>query len=202
MISPLLQAKLSDYLGKKPLAELMEGFPEEMIKKATRYRQAADQYRYALGRELLRKGMAKFGENEEVLDRITYTEQGKPILPNIWFSITHSGNYVCCMISSEGPIGLDVEVVQPLDKPEHLRDWFTAAEWQWIQQSTDPLRNLYLLWTKKEALLKAIGCGLSGLGKIKYDADEQMYFEGFRKKWTIKDLGFSEEEGVVGHVCY
>ena len=79
MISPVLQARLSDYLGKKPLEDLMEGFPEEMIAKAHRYRQAADAYRFVLGRRLLRSGMAQLGKQENVLDQITYTDLGKPL---------------------------------------------------------------------------------------------------------------------------
>ena len=202
MISPILNARLSDYIGVEPLGELLRGFPDEMIEKARRYRQEADAYRFVLGRRLLQKGAREIGYSENVLEQITYSDLGKPLLNDVWFSISHSGDWVLCVISTEGPIGIDVETVRPIDQPSHLRSWFTDEEWAQIQQASDPLRELYHWWTKKEALLKAVGCGLSGLESIQFIGEEQVRMKGEEKIWTVKDLGFSTEDKIVGHICY
>lgn len=202
MISPILSARLSEYIGVKPLEELMRGFPNEMIEKANRYRQEADAYRYVLGRRLLQKGIQEIGYSGNVLEQITYSDLGKPLLDDVWFSISHSEDWILCVISTEGPIGIDVEAIRPMDKPSQLRSWFSDDEWAQIQRAPDPLRALYHWWTKKEALLKAVGCGLSGLESIQFIGENQVRMKGEEKIWTVKDLGFSNEEQIVGHICY
>ena len=77
---------------------------------------------------------------------ITESESGKPQTAGAFFSISHSGDFVGCVVSDR-EVGLDMERIRPV--PARLGraldgKWQTAEEfWQ--------------LWTRREAALKCRG---------------------------------------------
>lgn len=85
---------------------------------------------------------------------------GKPYLPaypGFHFSLSHSGNLVVCAISSV-PVGVDLELPRTLRSGIAAR-WFSPEEQALL---TDIPSAFFDLWMAKEAVLKEIGCGLSG----------------------------------------
>ena len=90
---------------------------------------------------------------------------GKPILLNphgIYFNISHSGNWVVCAIDDDGPVGVDVEVIKPIDLA--IAERFFSSE-EYISLINQPeelqLKYFFLIWTLKESYIKAEGKGLS-----------------------------------------
>ena len=104
---------------------------------------------------------------------------GKPFLadppvPGLDFNLSHSGALVACAISTQGPVGVDVEVWdRPLPAADLARQWFTPAEAAWVARDPDRARLRFLaLWTLKEACLKLTGQGLAGgLDRISFTPD-------------------------------
>jgi 4'-phosphopantetheinyl transferase len=98
------------------------------------------------------------------------TEEGKPYLrsgPS--FNLSHSGHLVVLAFGHEGRVGVDVEQVRP------LRDLGGLARASFAKDEIDALLALpgdeqipafFRIWTRKEAMLKALGCGLGGLESI------------------------------------
>ena len=84
---------------------------------------------------------------------IRKTEDGKPYLPNnnLYISISHSSNLVCCALS-ETPIGIDIERIRPIST-ETKNHICTPEEREYLN-TTDSDRRFFELWTKKEALYK------------------------------------------------
>ncbi|MDD3266837.1 MAG: 4'-phosphopantetheinyl transferase superfamily protein [Burkholderiales bacterium] len=96
---------------------------------------------------------------------IQYSSSGKPYfyLPNgskANYNISHSGDYVILAIShADGyNVGIDIEQIDANCNYNEL----SSIVFSDIEQSVVANHNdFYKLWTKKESLLKAIGCGFS-----------------------------------------
>ena len=107
------------------------------------------------GRALLRRALADGGASPDFAVEID--ANGKPFLPDapdFHFSIAHCGNRVVCAVS-DVPVGCDLERERVL-KRDISRRICSNAERAAVRSNTD----LFMLWTGKEAVLKAIGLGL------------------------------------------
>lgn len=97
--------------------------------------------------------------------RVTRNEQGRPELlsPNkVDFSVSHTDGAVGVAAVEGGHVGFDLERDRPLGTTgDHLQRAFDRAEWDTITSAANPRLMLLRLWTMKEALLKAIGIGLT-----------------------------------------
>lgn len=81
------------------------------------------------------------------------------------FNLSHSGARALIGLAPSGEIGVDVEVMKPIDELDALaRQNFTASEHAEVRAAVDEaaaLRVFLAVWTRKEACLKALGSGLS-----------------------------------------
>ncbi len=86
-----------------------------------------------------------------------YNDIGKPFLSsNLSISNAYSDNLLSISLSVNNFIGLDVERILPINLAEY-QFYFTKKEWIWMNND---LMKFYTLWTKKEALAKALGIGM------------------------------------------
>jgi hypothetical protein len=76
-----------------------------------------------------------------------------------WVSIAHSPNAVAAAVSTEGRIGIDVEVRSPYD-PDVGNLVLTPRQQSSVEGSVDPEDLFLRLWTRKEAIGKALGVGI------------------------------------------
>jgi 4'-phosphopantetheinyl transferase len=76
------------------------------------------------------------------------------------FSIAHSGGLVIAAGTIKGKVGVDVEKISTLGI-EDYEDQLTFREWEHINNSSDRLKAFFNIWTKKEALVKAMGFGIN-----------------------------------------
>ena len=92
---------------------------------------------------------------------------GKPALtrPTSWhFSLSRSADIVVISVAEGVPIGVDIEMHRAIPDALMLAARnFTPAECEELTSLTGTERDMAFLrcWTRKEACLKAIGCGLS-----------------------------------------
>lgn len=80
------------------------------------------------------------------------------------FNLSHSGRWAAVAISPRGRVGIDVEVVRPMtDLWGVARSVFTPAECEVLAPLADAARVVPFFrgWTRKEALLKASGLGIT-----------------------------------------
>ena len=80
--------------------------------------------------------------------------------PNLQFSVSHSGD--CCMLAlrRDHAIGVDIEKLRELPQAAAIaQSYFTAAESECSAalQGTAQRDAFFLLWTHKEATVKALG---------------------------------------------
>ncbi len=87
----------------------------------------------------------------------------KPYLsshPSVFFNVTHSGDYAIIAIA-KSPIGVDIEYVnKDFDFKEILPNIFNKIEIDEVDNSNDKHLTFYRFWTRKEAIVKAIGNGI------------------------------------------
>lgn len=91
------------------------------------------------------------------------SKNGKPYLcnfENIHFNLSHSGDYVVCIISDK-PVGIDIqEIITPEDLL--MRRVCSDKEYEQIIESKDINNEFTKLWVQKEAVLKKSGIGING----------------------------------------
>ncbi len=90
-------------------------------------------------------------------DGIRFGEFGKPVIPGgSEFSLTHSGNFAALAVNN-APVGLDIETIAPVRRAAERA--LTPEEREYM--TGDCERRFAYLWTRKEAVLKCTGAGLS-----------------------------------------
>ncbi len=132
------------------------------------YRKRLDKFRFKkdssisiLGKLILRSCLRK--EFDFIWDmNFLITKYGRPYIPNanFDFNISHSKNLVVCAIVRNGRIGIDTEYIKDVDHTEFY-NCFTREEIEKIESASNPLPVFYECWTRKEAILKALGTGLN-----------------------------------------
>lgn len=131
--------------------------------RAERYHQQKDQNRFTVGRGMLRQVLSYYtgcppGEIE-FLKGIN----NKPFIDHpvpVEFNLSYSHDYIFVGIASEA-IGVDIEYINPqFDYNLLLEACFMDPEIKTIVNSPSPRQEFFLLWTRKEALLKATALGL------------------------------------------
>jgi len=140
-------------------SRMLSLLPSSLYEKITAYKNWQDRQSRILSKWLLAKMLDHFHINHSLND-LKYTSFHKPYFDGDFdFSIAHSGDMVICAGIMNGNIGIDVERMSDIDLPDY-QDHLTAQEWDHIHHSAEPTLAFYQIWTKKEALLKAIGRGI------------------------------------------
>lgn len=129
--------------------KILSGLPEDLRKKALRYRKEDDQLR-SIGSSFL---LLKASKGYEV----HYSKEGKPFVDGeLYFNISHSGDYVV-LAEADSPVGVDVERVADIGINDGLKNIaLTEREKLWVK---DSLLRFYVVWTRKESLIKCEGGG-------------------------------------------
>lgn len=100
-----------------------------------------------------------FGISE--LPEINVTEHGKPYFAgrlDIRFNLSHSGEYVACVISSECDVGVDIQLVRRCDMRSAKRV-FSKAVYAELERAGESERNERFteLWVLHESSVKLPG---------------------------------------------
>lgn len=132
--------------------------------RADRFLQPLDRQRFVLGRSLWRKLAGHVSGQHPEQITLVIGPHGKPNWPNEYgwcVNLAHAGNWVVLVLAKTA-VGIDVEHVQPgFDYKSLINTVFSRQEQAYIDQHAEPLHAFYDLWTRKEALVKATGLGLS-----------------------------------------
>jgi len=149
-------------LPAREFQELCSVIPEIWRRKIFAFARWKDAHLSLFGKLLLKQGLEDIWDDQFELNDIQYTEFGKPYLAGCSdFSISHSERTVVCLFSerTDERIGIDIEFIKPIDLDDYA-SIFSKEEFQVIKKSDRFLEDFYSCWTKKEAIVKAVGCGL------------------------------------------
>lgn len=134
--------------------------PENLQQKINRYRRWQDQHASLLSYLLLRKVLMLRGYHQDYLTQLRQETHGRPFIDNIIdFNISHSGEYVVCAIASHIRLGIDIELIRPIEVMD-FKNYMTSYQWQDITQPTISCEKFFDYWTIKESVMKADGRGL------------------------------------------
>ena len=143
--------------------------PDE-LERANRFKFSKYRNRYISGRGALRVILAKYLGRDAPELQFHYLENGKPILAEdlaragIHFNLAHTGDLALVGVTRIGRLGVDVESVRPIKNVDELvARFFSPRENVLFQKLPDGQKPeaFFNLWTRKEAMLKATGEGIT-----------------------------------------
>ena len=145
-----------------------EYLSESECARADRFKHISDCNCYVAVHALLRIELSKLMGIKPKSIRIAVSESGKPFISDfdLTFSLSRTKNMFAFVIGKHDQIiGIDIEQIKPvIDFKNISLNYFSLEEHQWIssfKNAEDQKRTFFEIWTRKEALLKALGVGLS-----------------------------------------
>jgi 4'-phosphopantetheinyl transferase len=160
------QAQLDD--PNCEISCLYETLTSDEQDRAARFHFERHRRRFIVARGILRILIARYIGVKAGDIRFEYSAKGKPSLaePRVeGFScnLSHSGDLALYAFVVGVPIGVDVEIIRPVEYMDAIaKRFFSPLEYDLLQQvsSCDRLEAFYNCWTRKEAYIKAEGLGL------------------------------------------
>ena len=124
--------------------------------------------RFAVSRAVLRMLLQSYLSQPHETIEFHYGKQGKPFLANketdLEFNLSHSHDLIAYGFARGFPIGVDIEYINPHILRHGLENAalssFERAQFQQLDHE-QKIMAFYRAWTRKEAILKADGSGLS-----------------------------------------
>ncbi|MGC1630553.1 MAG: 4'-phosphopantetheinyl transferase superfamily protein [Gelidibacter sp.] len=157
----LYKIQLSEYQELVP--DLIHFLSTSEHHRANRYHFEKDKNRFVICRALLKFLLAEHLDLEIAQILLDIDSNKKPYFaahPSVFFNVSHAGDYALIAIT-KSPIGVDIEYVnKSFDYKEILPNICSITEIDEVNQSTDKPLSFYKLWTRKEAIVKAIGKGI------------------------------------------
>lgn len=153
-------------LEEELLSTLYSVLNKEEQQRAARYHFERDRKRFIAARGLLRYILSTYLNKAAADILFQYGPQGKPYVVDtaLQFNVSHSDDRILIGIGHHHPLGIDVEhITRTVEIVDIATRFFTANEAQQINalSGNAQRRAFFNVWTRKEALLKAIGSGLS-----------------------------------------
>lgn len=171
--------------------------------RGERFTNSAAASRFVAGRWLLRSALAAVVDVPPEEVRLEYGEHGKPALADppaagLAFNLSHSGD-LAAMALARGRIGIDIERVRSLSDMSRLavriltRSESAAYEALPVHAR---LPAMIAAWARKEAVLKALGTGISGsLSSVEVSVDPTLEEEfvavasdAVPERWSVRAL--------------
>jgi 4'-phosphopantetheinyl transferase len=131
---------------------------------------------FVVGRGLLRVLVGRYLGVPAAEVRFSYSAFGRPWVPDpdsrpaLQFSVSHSGTEIVMAFARTARIGIDIERIRTdADCDAIAARFFAPAERAALSSLAlaDRVDAFFACWTRKEAVLKAVGLGISGgLGRL------------------------------------
>lgn len=157
----LYKIELLKYRELVPI--LISVLSESELNRANGYYFEKDKNRFIICRALLKFFLAKHVGLDIDKINLEVDSNKKPYLPNhssVFFNISHAGDYGLIAIAKY-PVGVDIEYInKEFNYKEILQNVFNKNEIESIENSNDKQQTFYKFWTRKEAIVKAIGKGI------------------------------------------
>jgi 4'-phosphopantetheinyl transferase len=145
----------------------------ELLSEEEKYREGqfatdALRKRFTISRAVLRMLLQSYLSQPNAVIEFLYGKQGKPSLANqsigLEFNLSHSHDLIIYGFARGFPIGVDIEYINPNILCHNLENAVLSvsekARFHQLDQD-QKVMAFYRAWTRKEAVLKADGIGLS-----------------------------------------
>ena len=152
------------------LSEFSSVLSIEERTKAQRYKFPKDHDRFVIQRGLLRHLLSRYLPVSPAEHKFTRGPRGKPELVaapgavRLQFNVSHSCSMALYAFSQVVAVGVDIELIWPIEDLDNIaRNFFAPCEAASLRTlfGTDKLEAFFNCWTRKEAILKATGQGIS-----------------------------------------
>lgn len=129
----------------------------EAIGSGRRYQQ------YVTGHNLIRSALDIVAPGWSMVSDIGHQRDQAPVLEGqgankLWFNISHSQGLCGCLVSTLGPVGLDIELpARRRNVIELAKTYFSEVEADYLSELPEASMQaeFYRLWTLKESYIKA-----------------------------------------------
>jgi 4'-phosphopantetheinyl transferase len=187
--------------------------------KAGRFVFERDRQRYIIRRALLRMILGRYLALRPAEILFRYNLYGKPMLDNkdLFFNLSSSFDCTIYAVANGRQVGVDIEKVRAFSEMKSVaRRSFSPAEFKFFcsREKAAKQKLFFKYWTRKEALIKAIGSGLSiplDTFDVSSDAGKPVrpveieLNKGNQSHWIIFDLdhrpGFASAVAVEGSIA-
>ena len=174
-------------------SDIYQSFKQYRKDKITRLSSSKDKLLSFGAEYLIQKVCSDFSINYAKTE-IIFAKQGKPHFgtKNVHFNNSHSGTKVLC-VASNNNVGCDIEEIK---KPNFAlaKRFFTKQEKRMIGLNKS---LFYKVWTRKEAILKCLGLGLTkSLDVIDVSQGDVINYEG--KTYYLYSV---EMDGYALSIC-
>jgi len=138
--------------------------------RANRFIFQRDRLRFIVRRAQLRKLLGERLGVAAANVRFSTTVHGKPLLAEpvdrsgVTFNVSHSGDLSVYAFAASTDVGVDVETIRIIEEAERVAAMaFSKREYETYERlpARDKPAAFFNCWTRKEALVKAMGSGLS-----------------------------------------
>ena len=114
-----------------------------------------------------------------------------------YWSLSHKPRFVAAVVGPT-PIGIDIEVITPRHEGIHA---YLAGDEEWALSDRN-WETLFRYWTAKEAVLKAVGVGITHLKKARIQAilDQDNLLVAYASRlWPVRHFRFQDHIVSVTH---
>lgn len=191
------------------LEQLKQVLSYDELARSQRFKIQQVQEQFIAGRGILKEILGQYLHLPADKVHLSYETLGKPRLteplqnlhPNLTFNLSHAHGLALYGITTTSYLGVDLEYRnRELSFDEIAHRFFSPTESQEIKQAegVDKKIRFYTIWTKKEALLKALGMGLHApLSQFTVSAEltkkdklTQLSFDPNAQTWTVFSLDY------------
>lgn len=155
----IYKASVKDKWDESVYLRALHSLPESMQQRITAYQDRLDRQSRIMSKLMLRHWMAE-AKLPYGLSEVKYSAEARPFVSaDLDFNVAHADGIVMLAAAVGARVGVDIEAI----KPVHISDYqeqLTEAELVHIRLSDDDYRTFYRIWTRKEAVVKAIGLGV------------------------------------------
>ena len=158
-----MKIRIFDDMGQITEEEILRLLPlvsEERREEALRYKHLFGQFCCLKSYVMLRGMLEEWGLPHPFF--FERNEHGKPFLrdyPEVHFNLSHCKNGIAVAVADE-PVGIDIESFRNVSE-SLIRYTMNEEETLAILHSDDPVRTFTEYWTKKEAVFKLRGTGIT-----------------------------------------
>jgi 4'-phosphopantetheinyl transferase len=159
----LYRIKLSAYYDLIPKLKAYLNVTE--LQRARKYHFKKDTNQFIICRALLKFILAHHSGQEVSDINIEMDTNKKPYMSShksICFNLSHATDYAIIGVKNEDAVGIDIEYLNnDFNFSEIMPDIFSNPEIDIVLNATHKTRAFYKFWTRKEAIVKATGTGIS-----------------------------------------
>lgn len=170
--------------------------PDEQARAARLVRPTISQ-RFIIARSFLRQILSLYVGKPASEISFSYNEYNKPginypLRTNVQFNLSHSDDRLIIALTVDYAIGVDIEKIKETFNPAIVKRFFSEQEQQALETAADPATFFYQIWSRKEAVLKALGKGLFAPPANFSVADEQQVITLEKADWSVLSLPIHE----------